>query len=402
MQNENRPPSLPFWQPEPGTVFGGEKRPWWKTILRKIWPAGASILHKGIVIGAAVACVLMVGLVTFAALRTHTAVPAQTAERPKGNPGNSPNSTPSGGVPSSGQTKPEEKKNEAKPSARSGNDSKSSSGSTPNSSTTGGGASTGGGGGGGAPSGSGCALPAYPNETCTGVKAGITLQQHVGDFFINTDGYVLENKHINGCIEVTAANVTIRNTKITCQSNYGIASYGSGDDGGLLVEDVEIDCNHTNTTAISYSGLTARRLHIHGCENGLSIDHSVTLTDSFIHDIYEGATGHGDGIQASNGSNTLIEHNTIYGESTTSSININNNAAGPTTSNVTISNNLIAGGAYTLYCPIPLSVNFKIINNHFSRIFYPNAGAFGPQADCSDETVISGNVWHDTGAAVPF
>lgn len=397
MQNENQPPSLPSRQSEPSTVFVSEKSPWWKTILRKIWPTGAGMLHKGIVIGAAIVCVLTVSLAVFAMIRTDTPAPAQTAEQPRENPGNSSSSIPSEDVPSPDQAKPEEKKNEAKPPSPSGNDTQAPGGSTPSPSTGGGGT-----GGGGAPSGSGCALPAYPNETCTGVKAGITLQQHSGDFFINTDGYVLENKQINGCIEVTAANVTIRNTKVICQNNYGIASYGSGDDGGLLVEDVEIDCNHTNTTAISYSGLTARRLHIHGCENGLSIDHSVTLTDSYIHDIYEGATGHGDGIQASNGSNTLIEHNTIYSESTNSSININNNAAGPTTSNMTISNNLIAGGSYTLYCPIPSSVNFKIINNHFSRIFYPNAGAFGPHTACSDEAVISGNTWHDTGVAVPF
>src|SRR5688572_7358203 len=172
MQNENRPPLSASWQP--GPVFGGEKQPWWKTILQKIWPAGASTLHKGFVIGTAVACVLIVGLVTFAALRTHTPVSIQTAEQDQDeNPDNSSNATSSGDVPSSNQDKPEEKKDEAKPPARSGNDSKAPSGGSAPNSSTGGGSNTGGGGG---SSGSGCALPAYPNETCTGVKAGITLQ----------------------------------------------------------------------------------------------------------------------------------------------------------------------------------------------------------------------------------
>ncbi len=196
-----------------------------------------------------------------------------------------------------------------------------------------------------------------------------------------------------------AANVTIRNSKITCTSFYGIASYAGSDDGGLLVEDVEIDCDHHNSTGISYQGLTARRVHIHGCENGLDILSDVSLSDSYIHDIYEGLSGHGDGIQASDGSNVTINHNTIYGESTTSAININNHVGGPTTTNMTISNNLLAGGAYTLYCPIEPSVNFTITGNHFSTIFYPTVGAFGHSSDCAGE-IQSGNVIHETGQPI--
>ena len=57
----------------------------------------------------------------------------------------------------------------------------------------------------------------------------------------------------------------------------------------------------------------------------------------------------------------------------------------------------LAGGAYTLYCEQNATgVNYRVINNRFSRKFSPKVGAFGPSADCSDETQ-SGNVYHETG-----
>jgi len=274
------------------------------------------------------------------------------------------------------------------------------------SSTGGGGTNTGGndthGPAGGGNSGNSCALPNYPTASCTGVPTGTALATINSDVTISITGYILENKNVNGCVIVQAANVIIRKSKITCTSFYAIASYAASDDGGLVVEDVEIDCANHNSTGISYQGLTVRRANIHNCENGLDAYRDVTLVDSYIHDIYEGATGHGDGLQSANGSNLTITHNTIYANNTTSAININNSSGGPTTTNTTISYNLLAGGAYTLYCPIPASVNFKILSNRFSRLFYPNGGTYGPQADCQDESQTTGNVWHDTGQAVSF
>lgn len=255
-----------------------------------------------------------------------------------------------------------------------------------------------------------CPLPKYPDETCTGLLGvGIVIPTDpskpsplpkVSGMTIKTAGTVIEGKDIQGCVVVQAPNVTIRKSRINCTSIYGVASYGDTDHGGLLIEDTDIFCHNTNTTGVSYIGATIRRVHIKGCENGLHIDRNVTLVDSFIHEIYEGDHGHGDGIQSPDGSNSVIDHNTIYSESTTSSININHNASGPTSSNITISNNLLAGGAYTMYCPITPTVNYRILNNHFSTKFHPKSGVFGPHADCGNENQISGNIWHESGAAM--
>ena len=87
------------------------------------------------------------------------------------------------------------------------------------------------------------------------------------------------------------------------------------------------------------------------------------MEDSYIHDLYNSAEAHSDGIQFATGHlldgqivpgvvNVTIRHNTIYGMGSdgsfaTSAI-IDHSAAVNT--NVLIENNLLAGGAYALYC----------------------------------------------------
>ncbi len=44
-------------------------------------------------------------------------------------------------------------------------------------------------------------------------------------------------------------------------------------------------------------------------------------------------------------------------------------------------------------------MNFRVIGNHFSTIFYPKVGVFGSNTDCGGET-WSGNVIHETGPPV--
>jgi hypothetical protein len=65
--------------------------------------------------------------------------------------------------------------------------------------------------------------------------------------------------------------------------------------------------------------------------------------------------------------------------------------------NVLIENNLLAGGAYTLYCSIGFKgVDYRVVENRFSRKFSTKVGFYGPASDCGDE-VQSGNVYHETG-----
>jgi hypothetical protein len=99
--------------------------------------------------------------------------------------------------------------------------------------------------------GSGCPLPAYPDASCTGVPAGVTLTNYTGPNPIRTDNYVVDGKLINDTIVVEASGVTIKNTKIT----NGSVLAGDPELYGkvpLTVMDTDIDCGSTGgSTGIS-------------------------------------------------------------------------------------------------------------------------------------------------------
>jgi hypothetical protein len=239
---------------------------------------------------------------------------------------------------------------------------------------------------------------AWPNATNTGVPAGTTLTVVNGNLTIDTANTVIDGKDIRGCVNVTAPGVIIRRSKVSCANFYTVASFGGAYTGaGLLIEDTEIDCQNTSGTAVGDTHVTARRLNIHGCENGFDVDTNFVIEDSYIHDLYDSAEAHTDGIQFAIGANVTVSHNAIFVHGTSAII-----TNPTTTANAVIQNNLLAGGAYTLYCPRDSSVDVHVLNNHFSRVYYPTGGAYGPWTDCEKVAEVSGNVWDDTGLPLAF
>jgi hypothetical protein len=282
-----------------------------------------------------------------------------------------------------------------------------------------------------------CALPNYPDEKCTGVPAGTSLQKVPAEVTsgpgwawraedkvveVKDDQAVFDAKDVDGCIVVLATGVTISNSKATC------ITVGQSDrardpaNPPLMVRDTEITCpDQDGTTALGDRNFRALRLNIHGCENGFDVDSDATIEDSFIHDLHQSQIAHTDGIQSAVGSNLVIRHNRFYAETPgacgtpsghtadcggTSAVNINNNPTGPLSTNTIVADNLLAGGSYSLYCPKVAPKDFKVTGNRFSKLFYPKSGAYGPSADCLEDngtprmTEWTGNVWDDTGAAI--
>jgi hypothetical protein len=245
----------------------------------------------------------------------------------------------------------------------------------------------------------------YPDATNTGVPPGTALTVVNGDVTLNTAGMIYENKDVRGCITVNAPNVTIRTSKVLCT---GLSAIWSGSTN-LLVEDVEADCgNAVGRTAITPQNYTARRVNAHGCENIFWAEGAVLIEDSYIHDPvpYDPVLQpHTDSVQIPQGAGGItIRHNRIYGGYRDQS-NFGNSAVtmGGGTSNIVLDDNILAGGGYTLYCNVdwqggPSSGN-QYINNRFSTVFVSTVGGFGPMAECADEPVCSGNVYHETGQA---
>jgi hypothetical protein len=237
----------------------------------------------------------------------------------------------------------------------------------------------------------------WPGPGNTGVPAGTALTVVTGNQTYSVANTVVSGKDIRGCVNVTAPGVTIKNSRVTCTSSYAVDYYVSSG-ARLTLQDVTITCGNQPGTGVGEVRVTVIRADISGCENGLDADSDITVQDSYIHDLYQSSVAHTDGIQSAIGSNLILDHNVWFANDGTSAMIINNNPSGPHSSNTTISRNLVAGGAFTVYCPRVSTTNYKVVNNVFSRKFYPKVGLYGPSSDCADEQV-SGNTL-DNGAAL--
>ncbi len=270
-------------------------------------------------------------------------------------------------------------------------------------------------------SASGCPYPAFPDSSCTGVPAGVTLSAYTGPNPITVNNTVIDGKTFSGGIDIRASGVVIKNSVINGTvavddaANYSRANNGTTP--VVTIQDSLIDCH----AAMGSSGITeahfiARRVEITRCENGLDMNQDILVEDSYIHNLGDaGSDPHSDGAQCAQGhwngstyingsKNWTLRHNTMFGMSQndtkfeTSAIICGTGTGG----GITIDQNLLAGGAYTLYCayggPGP---TFVVKNNHFTTRFKSTVGAFGPSSDCGDENV-SGNVMHETGVPINF
>jgi hypothetical protein len=247
----------------------------------------------------------------------------------------------------------------------------------------------------------------YPDASNTGVSAGAPLRTVSGGVRITQDGTVFENA-IVGSIDIEADNVTIRNVRVT----------GTGEGWGIgmratkntTIENVEILPDGPrllvgikDVTGTS-SGTHIRKTEIARTTTGIQV-HEGLIEDNYIHDMGFKQGDHLNGT-TSNGSTVpmTIRHNTIfnqYGQTDAVSLFQDFGPEG----NRTITDNLLAGGGYTIYAggqgPTP-TFNIKITNNRISRIFFPNGGSYGPLAKWENGTgnEWSGNIWDDTGAPV--
>ena len=52
-------------------------------------------------------------------------------------------------------------------------------------------------------------------------------------------------------------------------------------------------------------------------------------------------------------------------------------------SNLLFENNLLAGGSYAILRRPNRYTNVQVLGNHFSTIFWPNSGWYGPLINCS-------------------
>ncbi|MGH7196746.1 MAG: hypothetical protein ACREGJ_03190 [Candidatus Saccharimonadales bacterium] len=253
---------------------------------------------------------------------------------------------------------------------------------------------------------SGCG---YPDATNTGVPAGTKLTPS-GGLTLKTPGQVISNLDVLGDVAVYAANVTIKNSRITNNGNT-VAAIRLYDGASVTIEDSEVD-GKTAKVAIGYGNFTLRRVNMRGGVDAVRADGNVTIVDSYIHDLERIPDSHNDILQTIQGSNITVKHNTLFAFKDTpgswpssgdpmNAIYQFGNFIG-NSSNILVENNLVNGGNYSFNANW-LNVDagkssvsgIRIINNKFGRDF-----RYGPAASMSHGIQFTGNVYVDTGKSL--
>ena len=192
------------------------------------------------------------------------------------------------------------------------------------------------------------------------MPAGVSLKSS-GALTITTANAVIDGLDISGSVEVRAANVVIRNSRIHGTGPWGVYVRS----GSLTITDSEIYGGFEN--ALGYDNWTALRLNIHGVgSDGVKLGSNTRLEDSWLHDFTPTPDAHADGGQLQAGeTNIVVRHNTI--DLATSK---NANAAlfiapdlGPSAPGpLLIENNYLNGGNFTV----------QIVDGNWGQYFLDN------------------------------
>jgi hypothetical protein len=242
----------------------------------------------------------------------------------------------------------------------------------------------------------------YPDAKTTGIQAGVSLGSSAC-IRSTSPGQVIQNITLNCDINVTSENVVIRNVKIKAPSveGWGIIIRGGA---SATIDHVDVSGLDKSGQSMQYAVLsqtdkrvTISNSNLYNCADCIQGE-NLNITGNYIHDLANPPGAHVDGIQCNSYCGLTVTGNTILNEwGQTATVALFADFGTPR--NSTISGNLLAGGGYSIYGGGDGASNITITNNRFSKLYFPNGGQFGTRAHIAPGTVLSGNIWDDSGAA---
>ena len=239
-----------------------------------------------------------------------------------------------------------------------------------------------------------------------------------------TTGAVIQDVSTAGTIDIRAPNVTVRDTLVDCacgQSGYDVIIRDTDTGAVANADNATIeDSTLTDSTDSTYAdvveesgvgGMKILRSNLSGAGNGVHNGDggpSDLIEDSYIHNLANCCGFHDEDVHIDSGGPMVMIHNTFLNQlDQTASVIINQDAP-PPPSNITIEDNLLAGGDYSIYGGDAGSAYsgpatyIRIINNRLSPIYFSKIGQWGWLAiyDHNTGNVCSGNINDATGAAL--
>lgn len=282
-----------------------------------------------------------------------------------------------------------------------------------------------------------CGFP-DPDAGNVGVPSGTSLTSS-GSITASTPGQVIDGKDVTGGITVSANNVTIQNTRITASGTGCGATSPCGNSIITLTGAYDLTVSHVELTS---SGTTVEHairnpsggtLHIdhvyhHGTIDSLCWCGNADISDSYSVIDLAISLDHLENTY-SDGHTLTVDHNTFINlQDQTANVfaNTGNGGGGPCSNHLTITDNLFAGGGYSIYaCGNATSdgtATATITGNRIARCgggvevsggggswvcsggadsngYFPRGGAYGVCLSLPASAVVSGNVWDDTSTS---
>jgi hypothetical protein len=287
----------------------------------------------------------------------------------------------------------------------------------------------------GASTSSASGIPAgFPTTSNSGIPAGTVLKNVPGQVssgpgwaWNKADGYLqvtgngakLTGLRIPGTVNVSANNVTLNDISITVGGNSSSTgdSYGVTLDStaNVIIENSNIQGTNTTTGRMGegikdvYTDSTGTQVlmnNIQKTDTAIQLYQGL-IKGNYIHNLGMIDSDHVNGITTNGDIGTFdIENNTILNKfGQTDAIGLFQDFG--VVANVTVDDNYLAGGGYTIYGgdgSMGQSYNIKVTNNQISTMYFPNGGQWGPVAYFDDQgpgNTWSGNTWAGSGKTIP-
>ncbi len=240
-----------------------------------------------------------------------------------------------------------------------------------------------------------------PGPETTGVPAGTTLTPS-GSLHVRQAGTVVEGLDIDGCVIVSADDVTIRNTRVRCaKPRGGVAVRLYSGTARLTLDSVEVDGRGSAPVCVGWGGYTLRRVDLHGCVDGARFGHRVTIEDSWVHDLARIGTLHPDALQTTSGSDVTIRRNTLDARSpsggfSNAALMMGSELGSKALERVTVEGNHLNGGNYALNVRGDITASDVVIRDNV----FGDHTRYGPVLTPERVPVDASNVYSATGEPV--
>ncbi len=218
-----------------------------------------------------------------------------------------------------------------------------------------------------------------PGPDTTGVPAGVVLEPSEG-LTITEDDAVVEGLDIDGCVQVMADDVVIRDTRIRCDDDRALVLEVGEDADGLVVEDTEISGEGVVEVGVGWSRYTLRRVDVHSVADGARFGHQVTIEDSWIHDMSRIGDLHGDALQTTSASRVVIRGNvldptdTATGDLNNAGLMLGSETGTKEVRDVLVEGNAFDGGNYSLNIRGDITAEGVVIQDNT----FGTASRYGP------------------------